>query len=507
MTTFKKLFSVNAVLAGALVIGLINNVAITAIFGLNRQIDSYFASLTLIMLIMSLIVDYLGKNFLPSFAIRRNESYESASILASLVINQVAIFISILTLVLVFLSEGVFSLILPGFEPGEIAIVSKTFSIMAPAVIFQVISVFHEYMWQHDEQFTRVVFAKTLVPATLTVFIIGVSPFIGVIALPLGFLTGHFICMLLLTVGAPYKYRIAFGFQDEELRKIIKNSATLMTTGFIARSTSIITQYFASLLGEGAISAISIARKICTPVSRRAQVGVRMMVFSRSAKASAKSNLARFARLYNLATVGVLLFAIPIAVWYAIEADLIVRAVFQRGEFTDAMAQLVVAALIGFSGSVVFSGIVQMLSNGFYALDRIMVPVVVMPLSTIMFFVLAFFLVPQFEVLGLTLSLSITSMLLGLSLMALLHRFIPEFAISEVVLAIFKYLVFSLIAVLLAKELRLLIGLERIIGMVFSGLSVATLFLFLNFVTKDKMLFVILEKAGMSRFLPKNVES
>ena len=44
MSTVRKLFSVNAIIAVSLIVGFINNVAISGFFGLNRSVDAYFAA-------------------------------------------------------------------------------------------------------------------------------------------------------------------------------------------------------------------------------------------------------------------------------------------------------------------------------------------------------------------------------------------------------------------------------------------------------------------------------
>jgi len=497
MSTIRKLFSINAIVAGALVLGVINNIAIAGLFGLDRRIDAYFASLMLVRLFMELIVDYLGKNFLPAFARRHADSEESASELASLIVTQMAIAAGLAAILLVAIAPRVFSLILPGFESADIELVASTFVIMAPSLVFMVIEAFHQYVWQHEERYSRVMLARTLVPLTLTVFIVGLSPWLDVLALPIGFLCGHILCTAALSFGVPYRYRFMLGFSDSDVRKILRDSTVLMGTGVFARSRAVIVQYFGSLLGEGAISAMAIAHKICHPIYQKAQVGIRMIVFSRSAKASAKQDISAFARLYRLAINGILLIVTPVAVWYALEADIIVRAVFQRGAFTDAMANLVIAALIGYAGSVVFSGVVQVLSNGFYAMNRIMVPAIIMPIGTGIFLFLAILLSPRLGVLGLTISASITAALVAATLMVIFRRYVHTFAITEISLNFLKYTVLSVFAVWSARELRLLSGYDGIPGFLISGSALMALYLLLQYLVRDKMFRLILRKSGL----------
>jgi putative peptidoglycan lipid II flippase len=497
MSTIRKLFSVNAILAGTLVIGVVNSVAIAAIFGLDRRIDSYFASLMLISLFMALIVDYLGKNFLPVFAARRAESEESASVLASLIICQISLAVGLATVLLVIIAPSIFSLILPGFERADVDQVASIFVIMAPSLVLMVVETFHGYVWQHDEQYSRVVLVRAILPLTLTVFIVGLGPWLGVRALPIGFLCGHILYAIAISFRVPYKFKFLLLVSDEDCWRIIRNSVVLMGTGMIARSRSVIEQYFGSQLGEGAIAAISIADKLCTPVFQKALLGIRMIVFSRSAKASARRDTNEIARLYNLSIVGILIFVVPIAVWYSLETDIIVKAAFQRGAFTDAMANLVIAALIGYSGSVAFAGVVQMMTNGFYSIGRIKVPAVLMPLGTALFLLSVILLVPQLGLMGLTVSSSITAALSAFALMLLFRRLVPAFAVIQILTAFLKYTAFAIVAVLVARVTRQILDLESIIGLIYSGLAVAAFYILPLYLTRDKMLFLILDKVGL----------
>jgi putative peptidoglycan lipid II flippase len=490
---------VNILVAAALIIGLINNIAIAGMFGLDRRIDAYFAGLMLTNVLMWLIVDYLGKNFLPALAKRHSESRESASKLTSLLVIHVSLGAAVAAVLLIVLAPQIFKLILPGFDTQDIKLVTDMYVILAPSLVFMVIETFHAYVWQHRDCYSRVASARMALPLTLTVFIIGFGPVIGVSALPIGFLCGHIVCTVLLSYRVPYDFRLEFGFSDPDFRKILRNSVLLMSTGAFARSRSIIMQYFGSTLGEGAIAAIHMAGRFCEPVYQRAQIGIREIVFSQSARAVAKQNMRRFARLYNIGVAGILFVVTPIAAWYWVDAALIVDVIFGRGQFTGEMAELVTTALTGLVGSVIFFGVVQMLSNGFYAMDRIKVPLLIMPLGTVVYLVFAILLTPKFGIFGLTLALSISAMLLAGSLMLIFRLSVNKFALSAIIVAFLKYSLISVTGVLLARYFRALIGLDGIGGFLFSIVVIATVYGLLLLLSKDDMLLLILDKTGIKR--------
>jgi len=130
MSTFRQLVSVNSFVGLALLVGLVNNLAIAAVFGLSRSLDAYFAGAMLPKLFMVLVIDFLGKNFLPIYAARYDRSPEDASDLTSIVITQIGGFSILIALLLVLVSDKLFELLLPGFNADDIELVIGYFAIV-----------------------------------------------------------------------------------------------------------------------------------------------------------------------------------------------------------------------------------------------------------------------------------------------------------------------------------------------------------------------------------------
>lgn len=497
MSTIRHLISVNSIIGLSLFLGFVNNIAIAAIFGLNRSVDVYFASFMMVRLFMVLVVDYLGKNFLPIYTARKKESEEKASELTSLVVTKIVIFASLITLALIAGSEFLFSIVLPGFGRADVLQVVGMFTIMAPAIIFMSVDAFHSYVWQYDEHYSRVVASKLFMPATRLTFILGLSPWLGVQALPVGYIVGQIATSVALAIRVPYRFRPRFNFTDPDLQSILRNSSILVGTGLIARSRGIVVQYFGSMFGEGTIAAISIASRMCKPVYQSAQKGLRMIVFTRTARAAARENRNRIGRLHTLGVTSVLLIVTPIAAWYAIEADVIVQAIFERGEFTPEMRQLVVLALLGLVTSILFMGVNQMLSNGFYAMSEIRVPAIAMPLGTILQFLIASVLAPIYGVIGLTASASISSVLIAIVLTVYFRRLVPAFDIASVLVAFLRYSIGAVLAALAAMSAREYLALDAIPGFLVSGSVLVAAYFVLMLITRDPVLRDIFQRVGL----------
>ena len=408
---WRNLAPVNALVLGALVVGLLNNVAIAAWFGLTRDVDAFYAAMMLPSLFMFLCVDYLGKNFLPVLSLARKEGEASASQLVSVVVTIMAL---VGVLVAVALASGgslLFAVLLPGFEDADITLVTRYFWIMAPAIALMAINTFHEYVCQYDEDFVSVSAIRLALPVMNLIAVVALAPVLREYCLPVGYLAGHATMFVLLARRARYAYRPRLVLRKHLERQVFANAAIVMSTGFIARTRSIVINALASTLGGGAITALAFATKLTEPLERAAFSGARMLIFSRAARLYVDDRIQELGRLYAVATRVSFMVLAPLLAWVALNSEVLVAALFARGEFTLEMTALVGAVLAASVPSVLVAGTGRLLANAFYAMGRVGVPAVVMPFGMLVFVAAALPLARLLgaQGIGLAITLSATS--------------------------------------------------------------------------------------------------
>lgn len=437
----RSLFTANALVTTTLIVGFANNIAIAAIFGLTRRVDAYYAAQVLPNLVMVLGLDYLGKNFLPTLTRAKKKDEELAAGFTSSIVTIVGVAALALSLVLALASGRLFALLLPGFRAEDLVLVSHYFWIMAPAIVFMSITVINEYVCQHDEEFAAIAAIRAVLPVANLSAILIASPFLGEYALPLGYVLGHFVVFVLMARQSRYRYRWRVAIRREWEGRVFANSAIVMSSGLVARTRLLILNYLGSLLGAGAISALAMSTKLIEPLGRSIFTAVRMLMFSRTARLAAVRNSKEMARIYDLALSASFLLLAPLLWWLGLNSAVVVDVLFVRGEFDMRMAALVSLALIGAAPSVVFTGTNGLMSNAFYAMDRIVVPAFVMPLGTLIYLGLAVSLAPRFGVLGLTASTTTASVAVFLIMLPLLARHVPELSAERTLLRVLLYAV------------------------------------------------------------------
>jgi putative peptidoglycan lipid II flippase len=447
ISSARSFVTANALVAIALVIGFAGNIAMAALFGLTRRVDAFFAAAVLPSLFQVLFVDYLGKNFLPTLARARKESETLASELTSSIVTIVALVAGAVALALAVASRPLFELMLPGFSAEDNELVQRYFWIMAPAMVLMAVTVLHQYVCQHDEKFVRISAVQAVLPLANLVAVLCAGPVIGEYALPAGFLAGHTIVFALMAHGARYRYSFHVRIRRNWEGKIFTNSAIVMGSGLLARTGTLVTNYFGSQLGDGAISALAVALKLTQPLSRTIFTAVRMFMFSRTSRLAVDGNAKEIARLQAFALGGSFLLLAPLLWWTALNSGIIVETLLLRGDFDHRMAGLVSLALIGAIPYVLFDGGNGLMSNAFYAMDRVSVPALVMPLGTLIYLATAPWLSARYGVLGLTAGMSLSAATIFLILLVLLGRYLADFSAARTAWHLVRYTALAAICI------------------------------------------------------------
>ncbi len=429
----RSLLSVNGLVVAALLAGFLSNVALAALFGLTRRIDAFYAALVLPNLFMWLCIDYLGKNFMPLLARAKRESEESASRLTSSMVTIVGLLAVAVALLLVLISRPLFSVLLPGFDQQDIGLVAHLFTIMAPTIVLSAVTVFHEYVCQHDEQFVRIAAIRMVLPLTNLAFILIAGPFFGEVVLPIAFTVGQLIVFVLMAWQANYRYSPRLTIRAEWEKQIFVNTAIIMTSGLFVRTRVLIENYLASLLGGGVIAALQFAYRMRDPLERTMFTGVRMLMFSRTARLAAARDTRDIARLYEFGLGATFLLLSPLLWWVGLNSAPIVQTFFERGAFDAGMTATVALILSGVIAAVAFSGATGLLTNAFYAMQKVAVPALVMPVGTLVYLAAVGLMFKPLGLVALAITPSLVSSVVFFSMLYFLRRQVPELPMALMV--------------------------------------------------------------------------
>ena len=210
--------------------------------------------------------------------------------------------------------------------------------------------------------------------------------------------------------------------------RVFRNSALLMSTGLVGRTRPLVERYFGSMLDGGGLSAFSIADRLSRPICTTSTVGVKMMSFSRGAKLYADGRVDELGVLYTKASVLVLLIIVPVVTGLMVVSERLIDELFVRGKFDQSMAMSLTMALLGMLPAIIPRSVTPIISNGYYVINKIRVPMVVSPISVALLILFAHLLVDDYGVLGLAIASSISFISAYLILLFMLSRYLENFS-------------------------------------------------------------------------------
>ena len=129
---------------------------------------------------------------------------------------------------------------------------------------------------------------------------------------------------------------------------------------------------------------------------------------------------------------------------------------------------LTALALLGATASIVFQGLVKLLSESFYAMHRIAVPLVAMPLGTIVFFVATKYLSEAYGIFGLTLASSTVAGMMTIAMAFILAYILPKFDALLVVKRMLLFFVLAAIGGVAGVALSAFLGLDGLFRLIVS---------------------------------------
>jgi len=416
------------------VLGLVRQMVIGALFGTSGDLDAYLAAARISEMVFLVITGgALGSAFIPTFADHlAKEDGAGAWRLASAVVN-LALIVLMATagLMAVFAPALVRTVIAPGFAPPQQALTASLLRLMMIVpVIFGVSGIVMGALNAHQH-----FLLPALAPSVYNLSIIGgallLGPRLGVRGMAVGVVVGAALHLLVQVPGLLHygaRYVPTLGLNDPSVREVGRLMAPRVLGTAIIQINFVINNSLASMMGEGAVSAINYAWMLMLLPQGVFAQAVGTAAFptfaaqvARGERDEMRSTLATTLRVvFSLclpATVGLLVLGRPL-----------VGLLFERGAFEVASTEAVVWALAFYALGLVGHAGLEIIARAFYALHDTFTPVWVGGLAMGLNVILSLTLPELFEFAGwpphagLALANSVATLLEVVVLLALIRR-------------------------------------------------------------------------------------
>jgi len=377
-------FSVGLGISLTRVVGLIRQRVVAHYFGLGLEADAWSAAFRIPNILQNLFGDQaLSASFIPVYAtlIARGERRQADRV-AGAVFALLATIVSVLVLVGMLATPVLINLIAPGFSGAKRDLTIELVRILFPGAGLLVLSAWCLGVLNTHQRFlisyTAPIAWNAAIIGTLLVFG-GADLSRLAVLVAWGSVVGSGLQFLIQLPGvlrvAP-DLRIAFDSRPEPVRAIGRNFVPVFVSRGVVQISAYVDQLLASLLGTGAVAAITNAQLLSTlPVSL---FGMAVSAAELPAMAGVTgSDEVRHGALRVRLDAGlrnIALFVVPSAMALLALGDVVTAAIFQTGRFTRADTVFIWSILAGSSIGLLASTLGRLYVSTYWALGDTRTP-------------------------------------------------------------------------------------------------------------------------------------
>ncbi len=365
--------------------GLIRQRVFAHFLGLSDEADVLTASFRIPNLLQNLLGEgALSASFIPVYARLVAEGKdEDARMLASAVAGLLALMVAIVVALGVALAPQVVNILVPGFTGAKHALTVELVRIIFPATALLVLSAWCLGILNSHGKFflsytAPVVWNATLIAATLAVGR-GVAPDRLVIDIAWAAVAGSFLQLLVQlpsTIALTHGLRLSMDATHAHVAKVLSNFGPALMGRGVNQVSAYVDAFIASLLGQGAVAAISSAQMLYTlPVSLFGMsVSAAELPAMSAATGEEHERHAVMRQRLEDGQQRIAFFVVPCSAAFVTLGDVVAGAVFQTGRFTSQDSRYVWAILAGSAVGLLASTLSRLSSSTFYALGDTRTP-------------------------------------------------------------------------------------------------------------------------------------
>jgi putative peptidoglycan lipid II flippase len=418
------------------------NLLASAFGGLNHQgsnpLDAYYAAFRIPDFLYNLVIMSVGAAiFVPIFARELKYHKEELNrILNNFMHVAMVILIAGSLLIYLFLPFFIDGLTL-GFAPDNKMLTASLMKIMLLSpLFFGVSSILGSYLSVY-KNFTAYIWSPLIYNLSIIGGIIFLVPHVGVYGVAYGVVLGAFLHMAIQfipLIRKDYRYMMVCSFTDKTIQEVKRLVLPRIIGISAAQINLVVDTVIASTLASGSLTILNWSQNMQSLPSGLIGVSISVTVFTVLSDFAVDDSKAKFSKTF-LQTLRMIVFlSLPVTIGFFLLKNGIVDIIFNYGKFSQSTQNAVVTAnTLGiFTLSLLFQGLIPLVTRAFYAYQDTKTPVISAIYTVVLNIVLSivFVYILHMGVLGLALSFSIANTFNALFLLYLLNIKILDYQLQ-----------------------------------------------------------------------------
>ena len=393
---------VSIAVAFSRVLGLVRETVFAYFFGAGFLYDAYVVAFRIPNVLRDLFAEgALSAAFVKVFTdYQITKSEKEAWHLASLVINALAVVLSVICIVGIIFSRQFIDLVADGFSPEKAALATTLTQIMFPFILLVALAAVAMGVLNTKGVFGIPASASTVFNIVSIIFGVGLAYWLSgggweksgdknslpaapaqwaIIGMAIGTLIGgaaQFLMQIPSLWKVGFRFRPALNFTDEGVRRVM----SLMTPAILGTSAVqvnvLVNTYFVSQI-EGAQGWLSYAFRLMQFPIGLFGVAIGTASVPVLSRMASEGKIRDFRDTLSSSINLVFLMTIPSAFGLIVLGEPIVRLIYERGAFSPTATSMTALALAGYSIGLAGYAAIKVLSPAFYALNDAKVPMII----------------------------------------------------------------------------------------------------------------------------------
>lgn len=391
-----------------------SEIVISYTFGATSVTDAYFAANNIPSLLFTALISSYLVLLIPTYKkIQFNLGNDVANKFGSSLINFMLIISILLSAAGYFFMGFLIKFIAPGFNSETHLLALTLGKILVLSFPFSGITLVLSTMSNANKKY----YATHIIPIFSSSFII-VGLFLyattyGIYTLAIsGVLAFVFQLVFQIVISKKYfKYKINASVLDANIKKMTILALPILLGYSIDQINLLINSMICSNLSEGNLSALTYAQRLQFTLLGTVSTALITVVYPLMSDLVTENNKEQLIKLINRSVRGIILIMLPIALFFAINSELVVSVIFRRGNF-DAEAVFITSEVFFFYAINVFLlSMREFILRVFYVYDNTKSPLISSGISVTVNIVLSLLLVRFLGVAGLSLANLIATLL------------------------------------------------------------------------------------------------
>jgi putative peptidoglycan lipid II flippase len=341
---------------------------------------------------------------------------------------------------------------------------------------------------QAENAFNKPAVAQVFLNIPIIFFVLFFNKSMGIYSIGIGYLFGNLFQIIYLFYYV--KEKINFRLSEIVSRFNVKEGLNvslilIILIEVINQLHLVIDRYFFNFVDEGGIASLNYASVLFVLPIGVFSIALSTAIFPRLAENFNKKDWTRLEKYFNDSLAVLTFVFVPLSFIYFFHGDLLIRVLFQHGEFSSTDTNITFEVLKMYSFSLLFYSAYAVINKLVYSSGLIKQLLVISILLMVIKIILNFILVRTYKQNGLALSSSVTYIILSLSCLFLVQRKMTFRIKYRFANEIFFSLVTALISYFLSNQIISLMHVNMLLEQTFIILTFCSIYVILFYFTRS----------------------